>query len=426
MNSGSKKLLILFTICLTTIVIIVTLNFLVGEKKVKKQIPHLYGLNDPQFIKTMGVLLGPAIIDGNRFETLSNGEEIFPAMLNAIQQAKSTINFETYIYWSEGIGNKFSDALSDRARHGVKVHLLIDAVGSSKMDQAQLDKMEKAGVEIRKYRPLNWYNLSRYNNRTHRKLMVVDGRIGFTGGVGIANQWMGHAQDPEHWRDAHFQVEGPVVAQMQAALVDNWIKTTGEVLQGETYFPPLKKAGEGMAQLFSSSPTGGSESMQLMYLLAFSAAEHDIYISSSYFVPDELLQKTLIAALKRGVHISIITPGKNMDVEAVRKASRGLWGGLLEAGAKIYEYKPTMFHCKIVVVDGLLTSVGSTNLDERSIRLNDEANLNIYDADFARQQIAIFENDVSQSQLITFEQWRNRPLAEKFAEKTAAIMAPLL
>lgn len=422
----SKIMLILITIGLTACVIIITLNFLVGEKKVKKQIPHLYSVDDPQFIKTMGVLLGPAIINGNRFKTLSNGDEIFPAMLAAIQSAKKTINFETYIYWSDHIGEEFSEALAEKARQGVKIHLLVDAVGSSKLDQAQLDKMKQAGVEIRKYRPLRWYDLSHYNNRTHRKLMVVDGRIGFTGGVGIAEQWTGKAQDPDHWRDAHFQVEGPVVAQMQATLVDNWIKTTGDVLHGEDYFPTLPEVGEGRAQVFSSSPTGGSESMQLMYLLAFSAAEHSIYISSSYFVPDSLLQETLIAALKRGVKISIIVPGKNMDVEVVRQASRGLWGDLLKAGAKIYEFQPTMFHCKVVVVDDLLVSVGSTNLDERSIRLNDEANLNIYDRAFAQQQISLFEKDLAQSRQISFEQWRNRPLSEKITEKVASFMAPLL
>jgi cardiolipin synthase len=424
--SRPGKMMILLTICVTAVVIIIALNFLVGEKKVKKEIPHLYSVNDPQFIKSMGVLLGPAIVDGNSFQTLSNGEEIFPAMLEAIRSAEKTINFETYIYWSDEIGNKFSEALAEKARAGVMVHLLIDFVGSSRMDQAQLDKMEAAGVHIRKYRPLHWYNLSRFNNRTHRKLLVIDGKVGFTGGVGIAEQWTGHAQDPEHWRDAHFKVEGPVVAQMQAVLVDNWVKTTGEVLHGEEYFPPLQKTGKGNAQVFSSSPTGGSESMQLMYLLAFSAATDAIDISSSYFVPDTLLQETLLAALKRGVKVRIIVPGTNMDVEVVRQASRALWGDLLQAGAEIYEYQPTMFHCKVVVVDKLLVSVGSTNLDERSMRLNDEANLNIYDADFAQLQIDIFEEDLRHSKKITFEQWRNRPLSEKITEKTAALLAPLL
>ena len=419
-------MVIFITVCVTVFIIFIAMNLLVGEKKVKTEITHLYSVNDPRFIKTMGVLLGPSIVDGNKIVALNNGEEIFPAMLAAIKSAQKSINFETYIYWSEDIGRQFSDALSDRARHGVKVHLLIDAVGSSKMEEGLLDKMRDAGVEIRKYHPLRWYNLSRMNNRTHRKLLVVDGLVGFTGGVGIAELWTGHAQDPDHWRDMQFQVEGPVVGQMQATLIDNWIKTTGKVLHGDDYFPRLEKVGNSPAQLFSSSPTGGSESMQLMYLLAISAAERSIYISSAYFVPDELMLQTLVSAMQRGVKIKIITPGKYIDAEAVRGASRGLWGELLQAGAEIYEFQPTMFHTKMVIADELLVSVGSTNLDERSMRLNDEANLNIYDHEFALQQIATFEKDLTRSKRISYSQWQQRPLKEKITERALALLQPLL
>jgi cardiolipin synthase len=421
-----RKMAILITVFVTAICVILALNLLVGEKRVKREITHLYTVDDPSFIKSMGVLLGPSIIDGNRFEALNNGDEIFPSMLQAIRSAQKTINFETYIYWSDEIGRQFSDALADRARHGVKVHLLIDAVGSSRMDQAALDKMSDAGVEIRQYRPLHWYTLARYNNRTHRKLLVVDGRIGFTGGVGIADQWTGDAQDPDHWRDMHFRVEGPVVAQMQAVLIDNWVKTTGKVLHGDDYFPALEKQGDGFAQVFSSSPTGGAESMQLMYLLALTAAERTIYISSSYFVPDDLMRQTLVSALERGVRVKIIVPGHHIDVDVVRRASRGLWGDLLEAGAEIYEYQPTMFHCKVVVVDEMLVSVGSTNFDERSMRLNDEANLNIYDRVFALEQIKTFEQDLQHSRRISYEEWRNRPLTEKILDNAMATLRPLL
>lgn len=421
-----RKAVILITMVVTVICVLLALNLMVGEKKVKKEISHLYSVDDPSFMKSMGVLLGPSIIGGNKFQALNNGVEIFPSMLEAINSAQKTIDFETYIYWSDDIGRKFSDALSDRARHGVKVHLLVDAVGSSKMDDVALDKMRRAGVEIRKYRPLHWYTLARFNNRTHRKLMVVDGRIGFTGGVGIADKWTGDAQDPDHWRDMHFRVEGPVVAQMQAVLIDNWIKTTGKVLHGDEYFPALSKAGDGPAQVFSSSPTGGSESMQLMYLLAITAAERSIYISSSYFVPDELMRQTLVSALQRGVKVRIIVPGEHIDVEVVRKASRGLWGDLLRAGAEIYEYQPTMFHCKMVIIDEQLVSVGSTNLDERSMRLNDEANLNIYDHAFALKQIATFEQDRRHSRRISYAEWQDRPFTEKLLDSAAAELVPLL
>jgi len=417
---------VLVTVLITAVCVLVVLNLTVGEKKVKHEIDHIYAIDDPSFIKSLGVLLGPSIIGGNRFEALNNGDEIFPSMLQAIRSAQKTINFETYIYWSDEVGREFSEALAERARQGVKVHLLIDAVGSSRMDQVALDKMERAGVEIRKYRPLHWYTLARFNNRTHRKLLVVDGKIGFTGGVGIADQWTGDAQNPQHWRDMHFRVEGPVVAQIQAVAIDNWIKATGKVLHGDDYFPPLEKMGEGSAQMFSSSPTGGSESMQLMYLLAFTAAQHSIYISSSYFVPDDLMRQTLISAMQRGVKVKIIVPGRHMDVDVVRRASRGLWGDLLQAGAEIYEYRPTMFHCKMIIVDELLVSVGSTNLDERSLRLNDEANLNIYDHDFAREQIVTFEQDLQRARRISYESWRQRPLQEKVLEVVTARLAPLL
>ena len=231
------------------------------------------------------------------------------------------------------------------------------------------------------------------NNRTHRKVLVVDGKVGFTGGVGIADAWSGHAQDPDHWRDTHFRAEGPVVAQMQAVFMDNWIKVTGEVLHGAEYFPPLRNAARAAAQMFSSSPEGGSESMQLMYLLAITAAAKSIHLSSAYFVPDDLSLKALVAAARRGVRVQIITPGEHMDAETVRKASRARWGELLEAGVEIFEYQPTMYHCKVMIVDGLWLSVGSTNFDSRSFSLNDEANLNISTRPLPSRQIAIFQQD---------------------------------
>jgi cardiolipin synthase A/B len=286
--------------------------------------------------------------------------------------------------------------------------------------------MEAAGVEFRKYHPLRWYNLGRVNNRTHRKLLVVDGRIGFTGGVGIAEMWTGHAQDSTHWRDSHYRVEGPAVAEMQAAFMDNWIAASGSVLHGDDYFPLLAPAGPFAAQVFSSSPAGGSESMELMYLLAITAAEHSIYLSSSYFVPDQLTRDALVSALQRGVKIQIITPGKYIDRKVVRVVSRSRWGPLLAAGAEIYEYQPTMYHTKVFIVDELMVSVGSTNWDPRSFRLNDETNLNVYDADFARQQVETFRRDLMQSRRITLAEWQSRPWREKLVERLATLLGPEL
>jgi cardiolipin synthase len=415
---------IVISVVSTLLVVFVALNLTTGEKRVKEKLEHRYSIRDAQFQRSMGLLLGPVIVPGNRFTTLLNGDEIFPSMLQAIKGAQKSINFETYIYWSGDIGKAFADALSQRARAGVKVHVLLDWLGSSKMDPALLSEMRDAGVEIQRYHEPRWYNLAKLNNRTHRKILVVDGRVGFTGGVGIAPEWTGHAQDPQHWRDSHFRAEGPVVAQMQAVFDDNWVKATGEVLDGLDYFPVLAPTGDGSGQMFASSPSGGSESMQLMYLLIITAAEHSIELSSSYFVPDRLTRDTLVAALHRGVRVRIITPGPHIDSETVRRASRALWGDLLEAGAEIYEYQPTMFHCKVLVADGLVASVGSTNFDDRSFRLNDEASLNIYDAAFAAHQVEVFERDLKSSRRISVDEWRNRPLAEKLWEHTAALLGP--
>ncbi|MGE5095811.1 MAG: phospholipase D-like domain-containing protein, partial [Betaproteobacteria bacterium] len=352
--------------------------------------------------------------------------EIFPSMLQAIGSARRTINFETYIYWSGRIGQTFADALSERARAGVQVHILLDWVGSQKMDKAQLQQMIDSGVDIRRYHPLQWYTIDRVNNRTHRKLLIVDGRIGFTGGVGIADEWTGHAQDPEHWRDTHFRIEGPAVAQMQAAFADNWTKVSGVVLHGEEYFPAIEPRGGEMAQVFKSSIEGGAESIHLMYLAAIAAARESIDLSMAYFVPDEVALETLEAAMKRGVKVRIIMPGPHTDAALVRRASRALWGRMLAGGAEMYEYQPTMYHCKVLVVDGLWVSVGSTNFDPRSFRLNDEANLNVYDREFARRQRVDFENDLARSRRITYDDWMNRPWPEKAWERFAALFGAQL
>jgi cardiolipin synthase len=417
---------VILAIGVTLAVVFLLLNLSSGEKKIRHEIQQLYAVDDPQFLRSMGSLLGPAILGGNRIGTLLNGDQIFPAMLEAIHGATRTIAFETYIYWSGEIGEQFADALSERARAGVKVHVLLDWVGSGKAKQEYLDQMKESGVEVEKYHPLHWYHLARINNRTHRKILVVDGRVGFTGGVGIADKWTGNAQDPDHWRDSHFKLEGPAVAQMQAAFMDNWMKTRSRVLHGEEYFPELPQVGKSYAQVFKSSPREGSESVRLMYLLSIASARRRILIANSYFVPDDLSIETLVTARKRGVDVEIVVPGTKIDSELTRKASRARWGDLLGAGVEIYEYQPTMYHCKVMVVDDLWVSVGSTNFDNRSFRLNDEANLNVFDADFARQQIRDFEADRARSRRVTLEGWKKRPLSEKIMEHAAALLRSLL
>ncbi|MDB5753357.1 MAG: cls [Ramlibacter sp.] len=419
-------MLIVVSVVVALIVALVYVNLSAGERRVSHEIAHLYPVDDPQFYRSMGMLLGPDIVRGNQVTELVNGDRIFPAMLEAIRAAKKTVLFETFIYWSGEIGDQFADALSERARAGVKVHVLLDWVGSIKVEDRMLEQMNGAGVDVHMFHPLRWSNLGRINNRTHRKLLIVDGRIGFTGGVGIATPWTGHAQDAQHWRDSHFRVEGPVVAQMQSVMLSNWSKTTGYILHGPDYFPQLQPVGSQHAQMFSSSPSAGSDSMQVMYLMAITAAAKTIDLSSAYFVPDEMARVALVAALGRGVKVRIITPGRHMDQKAVRRASRALWGELLDAGVQIHEYQPTMYHCKIMIVDGVLTSVGSTNFDPRSFHLNDEANLNVYDRDFAARMTKVFEDDLARSRRITRQAWENRPLVEKLQERLAALLAPVL
>ena len=401
-------------------------NFPTGEKRIERHIERLHGIDDPQFAHELGVLLGPPFVGGNDASTLLNGDEIFPPMLAAIRGAQRTITFETYIYWSGDIGRAFADALADAARRGVRCHVLLDWLGSVKMDEALLRHMQDAGVQVQRFHPPHWSHLARLNNRTHRKLLVVDGRVGFTGGVGIAPEWTGRAQDSRHWRDTHFRITGPVVAQMQAVFLDNWIKVTGQVLHGPDYFPPLAPQGGMAAQVFSSSPSGGSESMQLMYLFAIAAATRSIDLSAAYFVPDALTHEALVAAMRRGVRLSILVPGEAIDSDTVRHASRAAWGPLLRAGATIAEYQPTMFHCKVLIVDGLLTSVGSTNFDNRSFRLNDEATLNILDRAFARRQTEVFEADLARARVVSYEAWRQRPWRERLAERWGRLMASQL
>jgi cardiolipin synthase len=425
-TTRAKAVTIAATVAATLVVVVALLNLMTGEKPVKKHIEHLYAISDPQFERTLGVLLGPNILRGNRFEVLLNGDQIFPPMLDAIRRAQKTITFETYIYWSGRIGREFANALAERARAGVKAHVLLDWVGSVRMDERLLKIMEDAGVEVRKYHAPHWYTVDKLNNRTHRKLLIVDGVVGFTGGVGIGDEWTGHAQDPDHWRDTHFKAEGPVVAQMQAVFNDNWTKATGNVLHGEAYFPPLRPAGDARGQVFSSSPSGGSESMQLMYLLIINAAVRSIELSSAYFLPDDLARDTIIAAVRRGVRVRVITPGRFTDAALARRASRAMWGDLLRAGVEIYEYDPTMYHCKVLVADDLLVSAGSTNFDDRSFLLNDEESLNIYDAAFAKQQVDVFQQDLARSHRITLEEWEARPWTEKLWERVVALLGPQL
>jgi len=425
-SSSNKWLIAGFTFAATALAVMLVANLSLGDKHIDKRVATLYSTADEQFARNMNVVFGPALVGGNRAQALVNGDRFFADMLQAIRGAQRTITFESYIYWSGETGAEFTQALIERAQAGVKVHLLFDALGSGKIDDKSVKAMKAAGIEVEKYNPWRWNTLARINNRTHRKIMVVDGRIGYTGGAGIGDEWRGDAQDQKHWRDTHFRIEGPVVAQVQAAFIENWIEVTGRVLHGEEYFPALPRAGTQAAQFIVTSPGGGSESMQLMYLMSIAAAAKSIRLSAAYFVPDEVEVRTLVAAAKRGVRVQLIVPGPHTDSPLVRRASRSTWGELLRAGIEFYEYQPTFFHCKVMVVDDLWVSVGSTNFDARSFSVNDEANLNVYDRDFAAAQARIFEADLRRSKRVSLEDWENRPWTEKLWEHSLGLFSSQL
>jgi cardiolipin synthase A/B len=398
---------------------IITINLKGGEKLVRYRLDHRMDVGSPEFLHTMGNLLGPQLVGGNEVTAYQNGDQIFPPMLEAIRGAQKTITFETYIHWGGQIARKFTDALCERARNNVKVHVLMDWVGTDRIDKTHLEEMRAAGVEVERFHPPRWYNLSKLNNRTHRKLLVVDGKVGFTGGVCIADAWLGNADRKDRWRDSHYRIRGPAVAQMQAVFNDNWIKARAEVLFGPDYFPAQEPVGESLAQVFHSSKGQGSESVRLMYLLSIASATKHIRLSAAYFVPDALAIETFIAARKRGVKVEIIMAGENTDAPAVRSASRSRWPELLKAGVELYEYEPARYHCKVMIVDDVWVSVGSTNFDDRSFRQNDEANLNIYDAKFAAEQAVVFEEDRKNSKLIRLEDFKGRPLLTKIKDRIA-------
>ncbi len=392
-------------------------------KQARHEIAPLYSTSSPEFRQSVGSLLGPNFVSGNNITTLVNGTRIFPAMLNAIRSAKRSINFETYVFWDGEIGREFTEALAERARAGVHVNVILDAQGTRKMGLENRARLRESGVEAVKYHTAFWPDPRRYNNRTHRKLLIIDGKVAFVGGVGIADQWSGNADSPEHYRDNHYKVTGPVVAQLQASFATSWLKARGTVLHGHDYFPPLEESGPYVAQAIRGS--AHNENLDLMYLLAIASAKKTLRIENAYFLPDDLTRKELIAAARRGVKVEIIVPGKHIDHKLVRAASKRHWPELIEAGIKIYEYEPTMVHVKLFIVDGTFVSVGSGNFDNRSIRLNDEANLDVLDPEFAATQTHLFELDKQKSRQVTPDELRGLHMGDPF-QQLSGLLAPEL
>jgi cardiolipin synthase A/B len=422
----TRLAIVAMSVIATAAVAFAIANLIPEETLLARDIRHASPVASVQFHHEASNLPGPIVVGGNRVTVLQNGAESFPAMLAAIRSARQSVDFESYIYWSGEVGREFVQALAERARAGVPVHVLLDGIGGHKISEESERELRASGAQLKFFHPVHWWTLDRLNNRDHRKILVVDGRVGFTGGIGIADEWSGNATRTDHWRDMQFQVQGPVVSQMQAVFEDNWITVTGNVLLGPGYFPALPAQGSADAQMFSSSPDSGSENMQLMYLMSIAAARKSIDLEAAYFLPGDLVQKALQAALKRGVKLRVIVPGEHIDSQLVMSASQEKWGVVLANGGHIYRFQPAMFHNKMMIVDGHLTMIGSANFDERSFKLNDEANLNVYDAGFAAHMTQVFDQDVARSREVTYSQWQHRSWWSKLKDKFSSLTASQL
>lgn len=367
-------------------------------------------VGEPEFEQTLGALMRTPFVEGNAVEVLLNGDEIFPAMLRAIGAAQHSVTLETYIWSSGTLSDQFIEAMSERARAGVKVHAIADGIGTINLSHDEMRKMKDAGVEFVNYEREHWYQVKLdLNHRTHRKLLVIDGQIGFTGGVCIGDDWLGDGRQPGQWRDTQVRVTGPIVAQMQAAFATNWLQTTGRLLVGPDYFPELKRSGTMKVQALLSGPNEAPESIRTCLLLAVASARKSIRLAHAYFVPDDVLLDMLVQACERGVAVELIVPLTN-DSRVGRAASRSRWGRLLAAGATIHRFEPALYHCKTIIIDDVFVSFGSVNFDNRSFTINDEFNLNLLGAAAARRHLEVFVEDRKVSVPYTEQDHRDRPV----------------
>ena len=380
-------------------------------------------VSEREFLRAAEALTAAPISDGNDVELLINGDRIFPAFLDSIDNAERTINLLTYVYWRGDIAGEVAGLLARRAREGVEVNVLLDWVGSAKMDSGLIDDMRDAGVCVSRFRPLKPYALRRLNNRTHRKLLVADGRVGMTGGVGIAEEWTGDAQDPDHWRDTHVRIHGPVVRHLQGAFAENWLEATGDALVGDDYLPDLEPLNDGgPMQLVRSRAGVGDTNVEALYFLAIESARETLDLTAAYFAPRPAFVEALCDAARRGVRVRVLVPGEHIDKEFVRIAGRRSYEALLACGIAVHEYGPTMLHAKTLCIDGAWASVGSVNFDNRSFQLHDEATLCVQSASFAGLLTEQFERDLVVSEAIRPARWRRRPMHQRAAEAALALM----
>ena len=401
---------------LLVVVIAVGLALLFAQDQETLHIESGVAADDPVFPDYVAALTGSGITRGDEYRILVNGVEIFPPLLDAIRQARRRINFETYIYDTGTVADEFTTALAAAAARGVEVRLIVDAVGGSAMEREHVQRLQRAGVQIGTYNPVKWYSIEEINYRTHRKILVIDGDVAFTGGAGVADHWLGDADSPEHWRDTHLRVTGPAVTMLEAGFYENWAET-GHTSDARLDLRPAPPETRARSIVAWSSPSGGSNRVKLLYLLSLAGARRTLDLQSPYVVLDESTRWSLTEARRRSVRVRLLVEGDLTDAKPVKYASRADYDALLAAGIEIYEFQPTMMHVKALVVDRVWSIVGSTNFDNRSLELNDEINVAIADADLALRLTEDFEVDLRRSRRLTLQAWRDRSATEKAREK---------
>jgi len=376
----------------------------------------------PEFGRLLESLTGSSVRRGNRVDILRNGDQIFPAMVHAIKLAQDSIDFSTYIYWTGGPTiTAFGDALVERARAGVEVSILLDAAGSAaKMDRELVDRLRDAGATVEWFRPPRWYTLNKANNRLHRRLLVVDGHIGFTGGVGVGEEWTGDAQDPEHWRETHVRVEGPAVRDLLGGFQESWAEATQRILTG-AHLPHIPAFEDGIdVHVTRSSATKGSTDIEELFYSAIAGARDRLWVTTAFFVPPDAFADALCASAERGVDVRILVNGPHIDKEVLRRAAQRSYDTLLERGVRIFEYQRTMLHAKTLMVDGAWASIGSNNLTNRSLALNSELTFSLSDERIVAELEEHFRDDLEHSNEFDLETWRNRPLRKRLAERATS------
>jgi cardiolipin synthase A/B len=388
-----------------------------------REIPQII-VGEPSFFRTIEAHTDAPIVGGNQIQVLLNGDETFPVMLRDIRRAKATITFAQYLYEDGAIARELAQAFAERCRAGVRADILLDRHGSGKVPSEIIAIMKDAGCHVEYFRRVEAegilfpWKLLRYNYRSHRRVLVIDGHIGFTGGYGISDAWTGNGRTPKHWRDTNARIEGPVVRFLQAAFAESWLETTGIAIGGDDYFPRIDPVGNVTGQIVKSSPIGGSFQNYMLFLLSINSAKKSLLITNPYFIPDDVMTEALVKAASRGVRVVVLLPSE-IDSQLTYTSSRSHYGPLLLGGIQVYEYKASLMHAKTIVVDGVWSTIGSSNFDNRSFALNQEINLTVYDSGIAHRLEQIFQEDLKYSQRVTYEQWQSRSLFERVVEMFA-------